>query len=79
MNSATTSLPLQPAGRAPAAAATRPTAWLARAASTVWNALEASGQARARRELLDFALRCEGQQPELAKELRTAAGHVSRR
>jgi hypothetical protein len=67
MNTAVTSLPLS-------ASAPGLRAWFARAGSAVWRALEASGQARARRELLAFADRCESLQPELAKELRTAVG-----
>jgi hypothetical protein len=40
------------------------------------NALERSAQARARRELLDLADRYDETDPELAKELRSAAsGH----
>ena len=49
--------------------------WLGRAGAAVWRALEASGQARARRHLLDFADHCETLQPELAKELRAACRH----
>ena len=68
MNTAVTSLPKQPTApsRSP---------WLARASATVWRALEESGRARARRHLLDFAEHCEALQPELAKELRSAARH----
>ena len=68
MNTTVTSLPSQPA-----APSLRP--WLARVRATVWRALEQSGRARAQRHLLEFADRCEAQQPELAKELRIAAGH----
>jgi hypothetical protein len=68
MNTAVTSLPTRPT-------APRLRPWLARAGATVWRALEQSGRARAQRHLLEFADRCEGQQPELAKELRSAAGH----
>ena len=68
MNTAVTSLPKQPA-------ASRLRPWLARAGATVWRALEQSGRARAQRHLLEFADRCEAQQPELAKELRSAARH----
>ena len=66
MNTAVTSLPLQPA-----AARLRP--WLARAGASVWRTFEAAGRARAERHLLDFADQCQDQQPELAKELRMAA------
>jgi hypothetical protein len=69
MNIAFTLLPKQPA-------APRLRSWRARTSAAVWRALEESGQARARRHLLDFADRCEPSQPELAKELRIAAGHT---
>jgi hypothetical protein len=65
MNTAASSLPLN-ASTAPAAGL------LSRAGNALWRALAASGQARAQRELLAFADRCEGLQPELAKELRHA-------
>jgi hypothetical protein len=68
------SLGLPQPGRTTAVAA-----WLARFGSSVWRALEATGQARARRELLDFADRCESNQPELAKELRSASAWTSTR
>ena len=64
MNIAFTLLPKRPVAQRP---------WLARAGTAVWRALEQSARARAQRHLLDFADRCEGQQPELAKELRSAA------
>ena len=66
MNTAVTPLPLS-------TAEPRLRPWLARVGARVWQALEASGQARAQRHLLDFASRCEALQPELAKELRVAA------
>lgn len=68
MNTAVTSLPLQPI-----ASGLRSS--LARAGATVWRAFEKAGQARAERHLLDFADQCQALQPELAKELRVAAGH----
>jgi hypothetical protein len=40
--------------------------------ASVWKWLEAVGQARARRELMALAALYETNQPELAKELRTA-------
>jgi hypothetical protein len=46
--------------------------WLARAGGTLLKALQASSEARARQHILAFATRCEGLQPELAKELRVA-------
>jgi hypothetical protein len=69
MNIAFTLLPKQPAEP-------RLRSWPARARAAIWSALEQSGQARARRHLLDFADRCESLQPELAKELRIAAGRT---
>jgi hypothetical protein len=75
MNSATTSLPLQAGKRALAPVITSLKAWFGRTRRSIWAALEESGRARARRELLGFAERCEAHQPELAKELRVAAGH----
>jgi hypothetical protein len=42
----------------------------------LWHAFEVSAQTRARREMLDFADRCEGSQPGLAAELRAASGQV---
>ena len=68
MNTAVTSLPTQ-------ATVPRLRPWLARAGASILRSLEASGQARARRHLLDFADHCEALQPELAKELRAAARH----
>jgi hypothetical protein len=50
---------------------------LARLGASIRRALEATGRARARRQLLDFADRCESNQPELAKELRAASNAVS--
>jgi hypothetical protein len=67
MNFAATALP-----SSPTASPLRTS--LARAGSALWRALEASGQARARRELLAFADRCESLQPDLAQELRVAVG-----
>ena len=52
------------------------TSQLARLGSSIWRALEVAGQLRARRHLLDFADRCESNQPELAKELRAASNAV---
>ena len=72
MNSTVTSLPLGPS--APSPVGDRPSLrqWCERVALRVWRALEASGQARAQRHLLEFADRCAAYQPELAKELRAA-------
>ena len=47
--------------------------WFKDAGRNVWRALEATGQARAQRHLLEFAYQCEALQPELAKELRAAS------
>ena len=65
MNTAVNSLLLEP--NTP-----RVRTWLARTGAAVWRGLAASGQARASRELLAYADRCEANQPELAKELRMA-------
>ena len=56
--------------------ARRAGAWFANAGAAVWKALQASGQARAGRQLLDLADQCEATQPELARELRAAARHT---
>ena len=61
--------------RAPAVTRLNRSHWLARTAAAIGRAFEESGHAQARRQLLDFATQCEGQQPELAKELRLAASH----
>lgn len=50
---------------------------LAQWGSSIWRALDATGQARARRQLLDFGDRCKSNQPELAKELRAASNTMS--
>jgi hypothetical protein len=47
---------------------------VARIGASIWNWLEAVGQARARHELLSLAAMYETNQPELAKELRAACG-----
>jgi hypothetical protein len=47
--------------------------WLARAGLTIWRALEAHGNARARRELRALADRYEGIRPDLARMLRDAS------
>ena len=71
MNTAVTSLPLAPAGDAPASAGAG-LRWFIRAGNGLWNALEALGRARGHRQLLDIADRCEALQPALAMELRAA-------
>ena len=73
MNTAVTSLPLGSDSQGSAPRATGARQWLARAGAGVWRALEATGRARAHRQLLDFADQCEALQPELAKELRAAS------
>ena len=70
MNTAVNSLPLRTA----ATAGTGLTAWFSQAGATVWRALEALGRARAQSHLIEFANRCEAQQPELAREIRAAVG-----
>ena len=69
MNTAVTSLPVEPAARAGVVISR----WFSRFARGFWRALEISGQARAQRHLLAFADQCEALQPELAKELRAAS------
>ena len=51
------------------------TGLVARVGVSLWKWLEEVGRARARRELMELAARCETNQPELAKELRAACGH----
>lgn len=72
MNTAVTSLPLPSAGDASASAGAGFRQFFGRVGHGLWKAIEAIGQARAQRHLLDFADRCEATQPELAKELRAA-------
>jgi hypothetical protein len=48
---------------------------LVRSGQWFWRAMEAHGQARARRELLQLADRYEKYQPDLARELRAASRH----
>lgn len=50
---------------------------VARIGTSVWNWLEAVGQARARRELMALAALHESTRPELAKELRAACGQAN--
>lgn len=69
MNTAVTSLPSHFVS-APGASLRR---GFAAAGARFWRVLEAIGQARARRHLLDFADGCEALQPHLAKQLRAAA------
>jgi hypothetical protein len=74
MNTVVTPLPLNPA--APASDrvfAAAPRRWLKQAGAALLRSMEASGRARAQWHLLEFADRCQAQQPELAKELRAAA------
>jgi len=77
MNIAFTLLQQEAEARASVPVATPWRHGFARIRASVLGALEASAQARARRHLLDFADRCEANQPELAKELR-AAGNMAR-
>ena len=77
MNTAVRSLPLA----ASAGSATRRwglRASIARAGQALWLGLQAAGEARAHRQLLDLADRYEPLQPELAKELRAACRHGPR-
>jgi hypothetical protein len=70
MNTAVRSMSLNPAPRASTVEKSAARNWFARVGATVWQAFEASGHARARRHILDFADQCEALQPDLAKELR---------
>jgi hypothetical protein len=70
MNTATRSMSF---GSASGAVRTGQPGWFAKAGAAIWRALEASGEARARRHILDFADRCEALQPDLAKELRAVS------
>ena len=72
MNTAVTSLPLGAVVPGLASAGVGLRTWFARVGAAIWRALEAVGRARAQPHLLEFADRCEAQQPELAKELRAA-------
>ncbi len=72
MNTVVTSLPLGAVAPGLASAGAGLRIRFARVGFAVWNALEAVGRARAQTHLLEFANRCEAQQPELAKELRAA-------
>ncbi len=49
---------------------------LTRIGVEIWVALERVGRARARPELMAYALRCEALQPEFAKELRAFASRT---
>jgi hypothetical protein len=72
MNTAVTSLPLGAVAPGSASAEAGLRVRFARVGAAIWRALEAVGRARAQPHLLEFAERCEAQQPELAKELRAA-------
>ena len=50
--------------------------WFAKVGQTLWRAFEASGRARARRDLLELAARYEALQPNFAQELRHAASRA---
>jgi len=52
--------------------------WIAKVGQAVWRVLEASGQARARRDLIELANRYEALQPSFAQELRYAASRADR-
>ncbi len=77
MNTAVTPLSLTPSASAEAWTGARLLRQLNQAGSAIWRALEAAGQARANRHLMDFADQCEAREPELAKELRAAMGRGS--
>jgi len=69
MNTAVRSLPLAPSRGAAGAGVPRS---IVRAGRALWRALQAVGEARAHRQVLELADRFEALQPELAKELRAA-------
>lgn len=73
MNTAVTSLPMSSATPAAAPTGASLRRQFKQAGAAIWSALEAVGQARAQRHLLEFADQCEALQPELAKELRAAS------
>lgn len=75
MNTYFTPMPAIEAGGAPLGVARAARRRLARLGASIWRAMQASGRARARRELLNLADGCERNQPNLARELRTAAAH----
>lgn len=72
MNTAVTSLPLGAVAPGLASTGAGLRVRFARVGAAIWRALEAVGRARAQPHLLEFADRCEAQQPELARELRSA-------
>ncbi len=72
MNTLITLRPLTPQ---PAAA--QGVGLVARIGAAVWKWLEEVGRARARRDLMALAARCETNQPELAKELRAACYYLA--
>lgn len=65
--------PLPQAGTAGLAAMARRS--LAGVGQSLWRAMQESGRARARAELLNLAEACQRSQPNLARELRSAAAH----
>ena len=72
MNTAVTSLPMTPATPARESTGASLRRDFKQAGAALWRLLESVGHARAHRQLLEFADRCEAMQPELAKELRAA-------
>ena len=75
MNTYVTPLPHVRAGGAHTSVASAAGRRLARLGASVWRAMQESGRARARSELLTLADACERNQPNLARELRAAAAH----
>lgn len=72
MNTVVSSWSIGTADLAAAAAPGERVSPLKRFGAALWRALEAVGRSRAKRELLDYADKCEASQPELARELRAA-------
>ena len=75
MNTYVTPLPHVRVGGAHISVASAARRRLARLGDSIWRALQESGRARARSELLNLAEACERNQPNLARELRAAAAH----
>ena len=75
MNTYVTPLSHERAGGAHISLARASRRWLARLGGSIWRAMQESGRARARSELLTLAEACERNQPNLARELRAAAAH----
>ena len=75
MNTYVTPSPHARAGGAHIGVASAARSRLARLGAAIWRAMQESGRARARSELLNLAEGCERSQPNLARELRAAAAY----